>query len=363
MRLTDITIKSMKSPTKGAVIYWDDQLPGFGVRVSQAGAKSFVLTHGRTRTRETIGRAGIVDLKDARAEARRRLAEYTLGKNKLRSVAWKVAVAEYLAEMKQELRPRTHRDYTLLLNRHFRFGETKLPDLRPHDISAKLDKLIHVPTEKRHAFVVLRTFINWAYRKHYIEESPLARMRPPKGYNSRSRVLTDEELKKVWLACEGTFGDIVKVLILTGQRKGEISTLTSDMVGENTITLPSWGTKNGHVHRFPIGTLVKKIVQGKAGLVFPARGTQTPFNGFSKCKAKLDRDSGVKDWVLHDLRRTFASGLASIGVQLPVVERLLNHVSGSFSGIVAVYQRYDFFPQMQDAITRWEEHVQKLVQN
>jgi integrase len=112
---------------------------------------------------------------------------------------------------------------------------------------------------------------------------------------------------------------------------------------------------------FPIGTLVKEIVHGKTGLVFPARGTDTPFNGFSKSKEKIDRDSGVKDWVLHDLRRTFASGLASIGVQLPVVERLLNHVSGSFSGIVAVYQRYDFFPQMQDAITRWEEHVRKLV--
>ena len=225
MRLTDITIKSIKSPAKGAIIYWDDQLTGFGVRVSQAGAKSFVLTHGRTRTRETIGRAGIVDLKDARAEARRRLAEYTLGKNKLRSVAWKVAVAEYLAEMKQELRPRTHRDYILLLNRHFRFGETKISDLTPHDISAKLDKLIHVPTEKRHAFVVLRTFINWVYRKHYIEQTPLARMRPPKGYNSRSRVLTDEELKKVWQACEGTFEDIVKVLILTGQRKGRYQPL------------------------------------------------------------------------------------------------------------------------------------------
>lgn len=204
MRLTDITIKSIKSPAKGAVIYWDDQLPGFGVRVSQAGAKSFVLTHARTRTRETIGRAGIIDLKDVRAEAKRRLAEYTLGKNKPCSVAWNVAIAEYLTEMKRELRPRSH---------------------------------------------------------------------------------------------------------------------------------------------------------------FPARGTEAPFNGFSKFKEKLDRDSGVKDWVLHDLTRTVASGLASVGVQLPVVERLWNHVSGSFSGIVAVYQRYDFFPQMQDAMTRWEEHVQKLIQN
>ena len=361
MRLTDITIKSLKPPSKGAIIFWDDTLPGFGIRVSQAGAKSFVLTHGRTRTRETIGRVGIVGLSDARQDAKRRLAEYTLGKTKARSIAWNIAVEEFLREVARDNRPRTHKDYERMLNKHFRFGETKLSALMPSDISVKLDRLSDTPAEKRHAFVVLRAFINWAYRKYYIDQSPLARMQPPKGYNSRSRILTNEELKKVWLACEGTFGDIVKVLILTGQRKGEVSRLKSEMVGKDTITLPSWGTKNGHEHTFPIGTLTKAIVQGKTDFVFPARGRDTAFNGFSKCKAKLDRDSEVKDWTLHDLRRTFASGLASIGVQLPVVERLLNHVSGSFSGIVAVYQRYDFFPEMQDAIFRWEKHVQELV--
>jgi integrase len=362
MRLTDISIKSLKPPPKGAVIYADDILPGFGVRVSQAGAKSFVLTHGRTRTRETIGRVGIVGLSDARQDAKRRLAEYTLGKSLIRSVAWNIAVKEYLSEVQRDNRPRTYLDYDRLLNKHFRFGETKLSALQPTDISAKLNRLSDRPAEKRHAFVILRVFINWAYRKHYLDQSPLARMQPPKGYNARSRILTDEELMKVWRACEGTFGDIVKILILTGQRVGEISRLTSDVVREGTITLPSWGTKNGHEHTFPIGALSKEIVHGKTGLVFPARGRETTFNGFSKCKAKLDRTSGVKDWTLHDLRRTFASGLASIGVQLPVVERLLNHVSGSFSGIVGVYQRYDFFPEMQDAITRWEEHVRKLLE-
>ena len=89
--------------------------------------------------------------------------------------------------------------------------------------------------------------------------------------------------------------------------------------------------------------------------LFPARGkTERYFSGFSKAKAKLDEASGVSNWTLHDLRRTTASGLAALGVPLPVVEKLLNHISGSFAGIVGVYQRYDFFPEMQDALTKWE---------
>ena len=100
-----------------------------------------------------------------------------------------------------------------------------------------------------------------------------------------------------------------------------------------------------------------------AACYFPALGKTTPFNGYSKCKPKLERRCGVSNWTLHDLRRTFASGLASIGVALPVVERLLNHVSGSFGGIVGVYQRYDFFPEMQDAMSHWEKHLQRLIRD
>jgi integrase len=98
------------------------------------------------------------------------------------------------------------------------------------------------------------------------------------------------------------------------------------------------------------------------GYIFPARNTggKRPFNGYSKSKPKIDELSEVRDWTLHDLRRTYASGLASLGVALPVIERLLNHVSGSFGGIVGVYQRYDFMPEMRDATAQWEEHVLRL---
>jgi len=113
----------------------------------------------------------------------------------------------------------------------------------------------------------------------------------------------------------------------------------------------------------PTGALASEILNPPIladACFFPALGKETPFNGHSPCKRRIDKRTGVTGWTLHDLRRTFASGLASIGIAIPVIERLLNHVSGSFSGIVGVYQRYDLMPEMHDAITRREAHVLKI---
>ena len=116
MRLTDITIRALKAPTEGAIIYCDDLIPGFGIRVSEGGTKSFVLTHGPRRERETLGRVGVVSLQDARTEAKRRLAEYTLGKNKPRATSWNVALEEYLTEVAANCKPRTLADYQYFLD-------------------------------------------------------------------------------------------------------------------------------------------------------------------------------------------------------------------------------------------------------
>lgn len=367
MRLTDLRIKSLKPPARGAVIFPDETFPGFGVRVSQAGTKSFVLTHGARRQRETIGRVGIIGLHDARLEAKRRLAEYTLGKHRPQPMSWNAALDMYLAEVKGNRKPRTHADYERLLQKHFRFGDTKLSDLSAHDLQEKLDKLAKTHAEQQHAFVVARAFIRWAYRRHYLNINPMERMTAPQRYKPRERILTNDELRRVWLAAGemGTFGSIVQMLILTGQRVGEITNLTPAMVGADVITLPPRLVKNSREHVFPIAATTTRLIKEAGttkGFVFPARGTdhKRPFNGFSKSKPKLDELAEVHGWTLHDLRRTFASGLASLAVPLPVIERLLNHVSGSFGGIVGVYQRYDFMPEMRSAVVRWDHHIALL---
>jgi integrase len=339
------------------------------VRVSEGGTKSFVLTHGVRRQRETLGRVGVVSLQQARSEAKRRLAEYTLGKTQSPSITWAAAQERYLADVGRRCKPRTLEDYTYALQKHFRFGETKLSDLRQHDFDRKLDKLSDRPSEHSHAFAVLRSFLRWAFRKSLIDANPMERMQSPHRYRPRERILTDEELKRVWKAAEGmeTFGSIVCLLILTGQRIGEVSKLTGEMIEADYITLPASLTKNSREHRFPIGPLARSILSTRQPQhsklpIFPARGAAcTPFNGFSKSKEKLDRLSGVTGWTLHDLRRTFASGVAAQGVSLPVVEKLLNHISGSFAGIVAVYQRYNYAKEMREAVGLWEMHVRTLL--
>jgi integrase len=267
--------------------------------------------------------------------------------------------------VKAKCKARTHRDYRYHLMRAFRYGRTQLSEVKPEDLQKSLDKLAHSPGVRRYSFAVLRSFMRWAYRKQYVAANPVMRIDVPSKCASRENVLTDDELKRVWLSAgDDTFGRIVKLLILTGQRRGEITEIKGGMVGKDTITFPASHTKNSKRHTFPIGQLAIEVIGGpfdQDESVFPALGKDTPFNGHSPCKRRLDKRCGIEGWTLHDLRRTFATGLASLGVQIPVIERLLNHISGSFGGIVGVYQRYDFMPEMREAIARWELHIQKLL--
>jgi integrase len=179
---------------------------------------------------------------------------------------------------------------------------------------------------------------------------------------TRARVLTDEELKSLWHATSepAHFNCIVRLLLLTGQRRGEVAALRKEWICDNVVTLPPNITKNGRSHSFPIGPLSLSVISSAGtkndGLIFPSLSNKgsTPFNGWSKSKSALDRKCLISGWTLHDLRRTFASNLAALGVRLEVTEKLLNHVSGSFAGVAGIYNRYDFIPEMRAAIGLWE---------
>ena len=186
---------------------------------------------------------------------------------------------------------------------------------------------------------------------------------------SRTRVLSDDELKKVWIAAEqtdGHFGVIVRLLITTGQRRGEIAALQSSWIKDDTITLPAAITKNGREHCFPIGARAAQLLtthEPQTGLFFLARGSEDrPFCGWSNSKEALDQLSGVKNWTLHDLRRTFATRLAEMGVAPHIIERLLNHVSGQISGVAATYNRASFMPEMAQAVRNYEAYLTKVLE-
>jgi integrase len=237
-------------------------------------------------------------------------------------------------------------------------------DITPKQILRQLDGL--PKSQKRHVFAAGRTLFAWMERRHLIDRSPFSRLEIPPDNPSRSRVLSDVELRSIYRTAktgEGHFERIVALLVLTGQRPREIASFEWSWIKGDIIEFPAAIAKNGEAWAIPIGPESQNLllhVQKMAGspYVFPALRQAGPattvFNGWSKPKARFDRACGVKGWQLRDLRRTFATNMQRLGVRLEVTEALLNHVSGTRRGIVGVYQRYQWLDEMREAVLTFE---------
>ena len=208
-----------------------------------------------------------------------------------------------------------------------------------------------------------------------VPSNPFAELPMPTTINKRDRVLSDEEAAAIWRAASEAahpFGAIVRLLMLTGQRREEVAGMTWAELSEDfaTWTIPATRTKNGIPHLVPLSQPARELLQTFApdspgdgaprrenlSLVFPG-GRGTSFSGWSKAKTQLDTGSGVFGWWLHDLRRTLATGLQRLGVRLEVTEAVLNHLSGSRAGIVGIYQRHDWAEEKRSALDAWSAHL------
>lgn len=369
-QLSDVAIRAAK-PTDKSFTIWDDATPGFGCRVYAGGAKSFIVLIGPGR-RQTIGRYPMVSLSDARTAARRILAEKILGRVKPTHTALEDAVKAFLLERAKTLRGRTVADYTRLLGKHYPYGRASIASITPRQIAGQLRNL--PLAERHHAFAAGRAFFRFCVSEQYLDRSPMADMEPPRTAEPRERVLAAEELAAVYrtaIAGKTHFHRIIALCLLTGQRRGEIARLERSWLKDGTITIPAEIAKNGRLHAFPIGPTAASVLEAVPFLsdryFFPAAREQvkgkpaTVFNGWGKPKAAFDRESRINDWTIHDLRRCVSTGMAAIGVQQVVVEKLLNHVSGgSQSQIARVYNRHQYFDEMRDAIVRWEGFLHTL---
>lgn len=383
MKLTDLLIRALLFPPKGQKTYWDDTLRGFGCRVSQGGTKSFVVQHGVDRRLITIGPYPIISLADARTEAKRILAEMILGKHRPRSVRWDEALHPYLAACREKNRPRTVQSYTRLLNRHFPFKRQQLADITHEDIERKLAN-IKAPAERNHALVAVKAFLSWCQKppRRYIAHNPCEGMTQTKR-KGRKRILSDAELAAVFSAAlEGTdtLSPIIALLILTGQRRGEIAALRKTWcnTSQRLITLPDSITKNKVEHTFPYGPLVESVLERRSNwvevdLYFPPYRSHvravptTTYAGWSKDKKAFEKRCGVSKWTLHDLRRTFATRIAELGILPHVVERLLNHRLGAIktetilTDVAEVYNLASYLPEMRSAVALWEVRLTALL--
>jgi integrase len=250
------------------------------------------------------------------------------------------------------------------------WGSRIIHDIKRRDVIELVEAVAEdTPILANRVHAALSKFFNWLASRDVIGASPCAGVARPSKEEPRDRILADDELKSVWEAAGELgqpVGPFVRLLILTGQRRGEVAGLCWSEIDGETWTLPPERTKNGQKHVVPLSRQAMEIVKAAprivgSDFVFPgARGGRLA--GFSHIKGYLDARAKLKEqWSIHDLRRTVASGMAKIGISLPVVERLLNHKGESFSGIRGVYQRHDYAIEKANALQRWADHVEGIV--
>lgn len=370
---------------------WDTELKGFGLRMNAGGGASYVVQYrmgGReSRTRRyTIGGHGSPWTPfTAREEAARLLRLVDQGIDPVendkqrRREAVDLAFSKYADHFASSCRGK---GWTLFvkrsLERHVKpvLKDKPVPTIKRADVVAVLDRM---PPEhranRRNVFAVLRRLFRWAVSRGDIDRSPMEGMETPKAVKPRERWLSDEELARVWVQAPKThrcFGPIVRLLIVTGQRREEISGLHWEELNrvEQELKLAGDRTKNGEPTTIPLNALAIAELDGFAGgETWPKRGRVFPtasgaaFTAYHKGKTKLDRlvsdDGGepVAPWRLHDLRRTLATGFQRLGVRFEVTEAVLNHVGGSRSGVAGIYQRHDWKPEKREALAMWNDHL------
>ena len=259
-----------------------------------------------------------------------------------------------------------------------RWSGRTVSEITRRDVIELLDETVDrgATTMANRELAAVRRMFGWCTERGIVEASPCAGVRAPVPERSRDQLLSDDEIKIFWIGADAIgwpFGPLFKLLLLTGQRRDEVGEMRWREIDNDgpLWALPRERVKAGRAHDVPLSDAALAIlmalprVSGRSGYVFTTNGV-VPVSGWSRAKDRLDKamaDAGMtgEPWRLHDLRRTAASGMARLGINLPVIERVLNHVSGSFGGIVGVYQRHEFSDEKRRALDSWGAHVERLV--
>jgi integrase len=403
LKFTQDTIESLKPPIKGREYFWDETTPGFGVRISSLGKKVWVAQYrvaGKSVMETVATIAELPSLKDARSQAM---------KSKLAARDGQNPVAEKRAKKQAEKKPDT---FAEVFDRYVReycrrnlrastlheterafahdilptLGKRPLVEIKRGDLERLLDKKASTRDRSikgitggagvmaNRNLAKLKTFFRWCVRKELITVNPALAIDKLVKEVPRDRVLEDEEIVAVWHASE-TLGypyePVIKLLLLTGQRRSEVTDMhwAELNLGKRQWTIPRERAKNNRAHVVHLSPLAFQIIDAipdTSDFVFSVNGKAAP-TGFATLKPKLDKlvsdllGHEPQPWVIHDLRRTVASGMAQIRVPPHVLDRILNHTGGTIGGVAAVYNRYEYLDERRDALNTWAEHVEKLV--
>jgi integrase len=372
---------------------FDDELPGFGIRKFDSGKASYFVKFnvGQQQRRKTLGKVVRGNLKAMRLEASTVLAKARLGTDvvaQARAAAAKSTatlgdvVPKYLSARAAELRASSHTEVARYLMKAWQpLHAHAIDSITRQHVVGVVDELARdsgkVAADR--ARIALSGFFSWAIDRGYLDNNPTVNVRARAQNKPRDRVLTEFELVEVWNAClDDDHGRIVRLLILTGQRRAEMGDLCWPEVKleKRQIELPERRTKNGRAHVVPLSDEALAILEGIAAtdgrdLVFGMGAGG--FSGWSKAKKELDeriakarRQGDVKmampGWTLHDLRRSFVTHVSEHAFAPPhVVEAIVNHISGAKAGVAGVYNRASYLAEKRQALELWGAHITAMI--
>ena len=373
-RFTDKMLKGLKPPASGQVDIWDELLPGFGVRVGTTGRKSFFVwtrINGKPK-RITIKPhyIGEGDLARARSQAKAIIADAQAGigpelRKKREAKGTFGAVAESFMQDYAK-NHRTRGEMQRLINVDLaEWHDRQISEITRGDIKELLRRKARTaPIQANRLKALVSKIFTWALKEEIIEASPALSLDPPGGSEKdrqRTRNLSADEIHLVWDSFDRLgypFGPLFKLLLVTGQRCGEVGGMKWNEIADDGWHIPNERAKRGKGHLVPLSSLAREILSDVpqiGELVFRGRQDK-PLETWSRAKRRVD--AKIPAWRLHDLRRTFATQLRSLGIDRVVVSKLLNHAE---AGVTSIYDRYAADPEKTAAMERWANRLLEII--
>lgn len=364
--------------------YRDELLPGFFMRVTPQGTRTFGIVYttrdGRLR-RCTLGPVGPLGLSQARAQAKRLRGAVAQGEDphgdrmtarrqKLTATTVKDLVDSFLSSKEAVAwRPKTRQEFERILRVELvpALGEVKPEDVKRGEVRALVDRLAErAPVMANRVFEVTRRLYTWAIGKDLVETSPCVGLSKPSTETQRDRVLTEDEIRAVWTAFDaepGLITDAFRLMLVTAQRRGEVLSMRWQDVDGAWWTIPAEIAKNGRSHRVPLSpqalAILERLRKEPVGTwVFPSPTTDRPIENPQKAAERLRARCKVPDLRLHDLRRTAASLMTGMGIARLTVKKILNHAERD---VTAVYDRHSYDPEKRTALEAWGRRLETIV--
>lgn len=368
VNFSDRRVAGFKSGSN-TLAHWDSAVPGLGLRISPKGTKTWVIYYEQTRSRRKIGRYPAMGLAVARQQARDKLLQAQLGEDPFDEIGESFAeVAEHYLEIysAREHSKNWHYEIRRVLNKRIlpAFGSKPTASIRRRDIVGLLDKAANSgPASANQVRAILSGIFGWAVNRDLAEFNPVQGIKKVGKSRPRERVLTDSEIKLVWAACEKDATPIsisTQLVLVTAQRGGEVRALRWEQIDGDWWTIPR--TKAGRSHRVFLSPLAHELLERlekTGGYCFPAStGTSGYLVRPYKALYRLRDLSGIHDWTIHDLRRTAATQMASMGIRREVLRQVLGHADHSVTGI---YDRASYDEDKKRAMIGWDARLREHV--